>query len=99
MPLLINQVQKICNRLGPHGWGELLYKHGLNIASPNLKKELQKELQIDRTIKGFEDFAHEGIRGIEPGYPARSLLYHALASPNVNTGIDGLQLMLFPTLA
>ena len=39
--------------------------------------------QIDRTVPGFEDFALEGQRGIEPGRPARSLLFHALASPNV----------------
>ncbi|YBV93570.1 hypothetical protein M1D53_29005 (plasmid) [Bacillus sp. PK9-021] len=98
MPLLKEQVKQICNRLAPHGWRELLCKQGLDIATPALEAELQKELKIDRTIKGFEDFALEGKRGIEPGQPARSLLYHALASPNVNTSIDGSQLKVFPTL-
>src|SRR5258708_15902720 len=42
------------------------------------------------------DFAAGGVRGIEPGSPARSLLYHALASPNVLNGLDGQRLSYFP---
>jgi hypothetical protein len=41
----------------------------------------------------------EGERSIEPGRPARSLLYHALASPSVVTGARGEELAAFPTLA
>ena len=41
----------------------------------------------------------EGKRGIEPGNPARSLLFHALASPNVISGVDDEELDAFPTLA
>ena len=55
--------------------------------------------QIDRTIPGFEDFALEGTRGIEPGSPARSLLFHALASPNVFRDGAGNDLSAFPTPA
>src|SRR5205085_8625005 len=44
-------------------------------------------------------FAAEGHRGIEPGQPARSLLYHALASPNVVGTFSGKRLKKFPTLA
>ncbi|TYS22767.1 hypothetical protein FZC71_12635 [Bacillus subtilis] len=99
MTLLVNKVKQICNRLAPHGWRELFLKHGLNITSIDLEAELQKELNIDRTIRGFEDFALEGKQGIEPRHPARSLLYHALASPNVNTAIDGSELKVYPTLA
>ncbi|MEI5913409.1 hypothetical protein [Bacillus albus] len=99
MSSLKEQVKQICNRLAPHGWGELLYKHGLDIGASDLETELQKELKIDRTIAGFEDFALEGKKGIEPGQPARSLLYHALASPNVNKAIDGSRLSMFPTLS
>ncbi len=56
---------------------------------------------IDRTIPGFEDFAFEGKRGIEPGNPSQSLLFHALASPNVIKSGDETEpeLTLFPTLA
>jgi hypothetical protein len=55
--------------------------------------------QIDRTVPGFEDFALEGTRGIEPGSPARSLLFHALASPNVFADGSGNALGAFPTPA
>ncbi|AXR17081.1 MULTISPECIES: hypothetical protein [Bacillus] len=100
MPTLKEQVKQICNRLSPHGWGKLFYdKHGLDISAQDLEVELLRELKIDRTARGFEDFAYEGRRGIEPGQPARSLLYHALASPNVTIGVDGSQLEVFPTLA
>ncbi|PNK24785.1 hypothetical protein CBR59_28540 [Bacillus thuringiensis] len=99
MKALREQVKQICARLAPHGWGDLFWKHNLDITSSNLEEELQKDLDIDRTIKGFEDFSLEGKRGIESGQPARSLLYHALASPNVTIGVDGSELGVFPTLA
>jgi len=54
---------------------------------------------IKRSIDGFSDFAIEGKRGIEPGNPARSLFFHALASPNVTKGANGEGLSTFPTLA
>ncbi|OOR09981.1 hypothetical protein BW897_24785 [Bacillus cereus] len=97
---LIEQVRQICNRLAEHGWRDLFLQHGLDIAADDLKTELLKELpNINRQIKGFEDFAKEGKRGIEPGQPARSLFYHALASPNVIVGANNLELTTFPTLA
>ena len=97
---LIDDVRTACRRLVRHGWGELLAQHGLDIAADDLEGELRKELpSIDRRIPGFEDFASEGRRGIEPGQPARSLLYHAFASPNVVTGARGETLGDFPSLA
>jgi hypothetical protein len=99
---LIDDVKKICDRLAPHGWAALLRQFGLDITAADLKQELAKELQLTaakRQAQGFEDFALEGRRGIEPGHPARSLLYHALASPNVLTGVGGSALQEFPTLA
>jgi hypothetical protein len=93
-------VKKVCLRLGPKGWGGLLKHHGLDITKADLEKELSRELKgIDRTVPGFEDFALEGRRGIEPGIPARSLLYHALASANVVDDAAGHRLKDFPTLA
>ena len=81
---LIDEVTAICKRLESQGWKQLLLKHGLDISANNLKGELGKELtQIDRSIPGFEDFSLEGKRGIEPGSPSKSLLFHAFASPNV----------------
>lgn len=97
---LIEQVKQICTRLAPHGWRELLLHQGLDITATDLEAELAKELQnIDRNIEGFNDFALEGIRGIEPRKPARSLLFHALAAPSVVKNVDGSELTAFPTLA
>jgi hypothetical protein len=97
---LLTAVRKVCQRLAGHGWRELLLKHGLNITAPDLGAELSKTLpRINRRIKGFEDFALEGARGIEPTSPARSLLYHALASPRVIEGAGGAALTAFPTPA
>ncbi|PRW92640.1 hypothetical protein C7A07_28025, partial [Pseudomonas fragi] len=76
---LINQVNSICKRLAPSGWHNLLLHHGLDILAPDLEKELHKPVSADRTLPGFEDFALNGTKGIEPGKPAQSLLYHALA--------------------
>src|SRR5918995_7211641 len=84
---LIDGITAVCQRLAPEGWRDLLLavSHDeLDIASTDLSTMLARPLsQIDRTIPGFEDFALEGTRGIEPSSPARSLLFHALASPNV----------------
>ena len=96
---LIDQVKQICQRLAPFGWGNLLLRHGLDITATDLKQELSKPLsRIDRSLPGFEDFSGEGIQGIEPGIPAQSLLYHALASPNVMLDADGVEIQEFPSL-
>jgi hypothetical protein len=95
---LIDEVQNVCNRLAGQGWAMLLQKHGLDITSADLRTELERPLpRIDRNVPGFEDFAFEGSRGIEPGLPDRSLLYHALASPHV-VQVDGADLGEYPTL-
>ena len=100
---LIKEVFRLCQVLSKHGWRELLRDgHGLDIGlrSPTaLAEELDRsDLTVDRTVIGFEDFAGDATRGIEPGLPARSLLYHALASPNVLNNLDGRRLDYFPTL-
>lgn len=65
---LIDGVRLTCERLAGFGWLELLARHGLRIDSDDLAAELTTPLDaIDRTIAGFEDFAAEGKRGIEPG--------------------------------
>lgn len=84
MPL-IDEVATVCAQLSQYGWSDLLKRVcGLNINAADLKMELARKLDdIDRTAAGFDDFAIEGSRAIEPGKPAQSLLYHALASPGV----------------
>jgi hypothetical protein len=63
---------------------------GLDLAAANLKQELLAGgRQIDRHgIPGFADFALQSDRGIYPGDPAQSLVYHALASPCVHPTAD-----------
>lgn len=100
-PTLIEQVRGVCRNLLKREprWRALLKRHGMDIGVrvQDLARELERPLEIDRDVPGFEDFAQEGIRGIEPGKPARSLLYHALASPHVVT-LDGERdLREFPT--
>ncbi len=97
MGKLIDTVTAACARLAPAGWKDLLAAHGLDITAADLHGALLEPLTgIDRTLPGFEDFAAEGTRGIEPGRPAQSLLLHAFASPNVVSGTDGF-LRAFPT--
>src|SRR5918994_749617 len=102
-PSLIDQVTAVCERLAPEGWRDLLLavSHDeLDITTADLPAMLAQPLsEIDRTVPGFEDFALEGTRGIEPGSPARSLLFHALASPNVFEDAAGNDLSAFPTPA
>lgn len=86
---LIDDVQRICERLADHGWRDLLLRHGLDITAQNLANELDRELEIQRNRPGFEDFSPDGVRGIEPSRPGLSLLYHALASPAVHPTANG----------
>jgi hypothetical protein len=101
---LLDRVAAMWRRLGPAGWQDLLAAHGLNIppaSSPaDLAALLARPVPVDRTVPGFGEFAPDGVRGIEPGRPARSLLYFALASPTVRTRRDGqTPLAAFPTPA
>ncbi len=86
---LIEQATEILTRLASCGWDKVFIQHGLNIQADNLKSELLRTLtHIDRSCPGFEDFAINGTRGIEPGKPAMSLLFHGLASPQVTTFVE-----------
>jgi hypothetical protein len=87
---LINDLKDICQRLAGMGWQDLLRRHGLDLGAADLAAELARPLVgINRNLPGFGDFTTAGMRGIEPGRPAASLLYHALASPNVHPTPDG----------
>lgn len=102
---LVDEVKKVCDRLASKsGWRELLLEFGLDISAKDLKAELEKELdpakvKEGRKIPGFEDFSPDGKRGIEHCNPAGSLLFHALASPNVTKDHNSKDLPIFPTLA
>jgi len=100
---LIETIAVLCRRLTDYGWRDLLLQvtsGELDITAANLSRELSKRITtIRRNLPGFEDFAAEGYRGIEPGNPARSLLFHAFASPAVTQGAQGKPLTDFPTPA
>jgi hypothetical protein len=87
MPGILD-IKRICDRLSNFGWDHLLKRHGLDILSVNLEQELHRDISktIDRRVPGFGDFTNAGFSGIQPYNPAMSLLYHALASPNVHPG-------------
>ena len=92
MPAILESVRSTLVALGD-GWHQYLMRtQKVDIRAKDLAGELSKELPIDRTALGFADFDPMGKRAIEPGDPARSVLYHALASPNVlpklNDGSD-----------
>ncbi len=87
---LLSDVKAVCDNLAPKGWRKLLLdvtQNALDIQQPSeaaLKAELGKALAfIKRQHPGLEDFDRHASQGIAPGAPARSLLYHVLASPQV----------------
>ena len=86
---LIDPVKKACDRLAGKGWAALLARHGLDIRKADLAQELDRPLAIDRGVPGFEDLSMECERGIQPGLPAASLLYHAFARVDVHPTADG----------
>jgi hypothetical protein len=79
--------------LSKNGWADYLKNAlgvDLTLTGDALKTELLKDLDNNRLKKlmdqpesGFDDFA--GMNLIKPGFPAFSLLYHALASPRVRS--------------
>jgi hypothetical protein len=103
---VIDRVFSLCQRLSAMGWSARLREHGLDIraaSSGALATELGRDLSktVDRTRPGFEDFIRPAasglvVAGIVPGSPARSLLYHALASPRVL--LDGAGTEAYPSL-
>jgi hypothetical protein len=85
--------QQLLQWLKDNGWAAYLTESlrvNFDLQGNKLKEELLKELDKDKLsalrIKsdaGFDDFAGNSL--IKPGFPAYSLLYHALASPRVKS--------------
>jgi len=100
---LVDRAVAACRRLAPSGWRQFLLdvtSGELDLNDADLGTRLTRPLaRIDRTVPGFGDFDIAGTRPIEPGFPERSLLYHAFAVPSVVSGRNGLELTAFPTLA
>ena len=101
------ELRRVAGRLVDVGWDEGLRKHGLDLVAALARDDegfaqaLAADLAIDRDVPGFADFTTAGNRAIEPGKPAASLLYHAMASPFVHpdgTATPG-NASQYPTLA
>lgn len=80
--MTVEAVHALVLRLSP-GWHRALARHGLHLAdSPSAEAtetRLAQPLAIDWTDPGVADLCRATVRAIEPGDPARSLLYHLLA--------------------
>jgi len=77
---------KVWERLEKY-WGPYFEKAGLdlhNLDRHNLHERLTAQINIDFNVEGLEELSRDCRRGIEPGEPALSLLYHVMASPYVN---------------
>jgi hypothetical protein len=86
--VLEDAIRPLLARIKPF-WSQLLTQvAGLNPFEVDLTELANREIHTDRTQPGFEDFSPQGSRFITPGDPARSLLYHALASPLVHPAAD-----------
>lgn len=99
----MEKLQEILQRLGTNGWGPIFDLLNINPDSSTLRDDLltpitQSPIQL-ALIPGFGDIAPTARRPIEPGNPARSILFHALASPGVTATPDGTPLTIFPTPA
>jgi hypothetical protein len=67
-------------------WKPIFKQVGLNLSTRNedaFLRGLNSKVTVNRKYPGLQDFAADGVRGIEPFDPARSLFYHVLASPLV----------------
>ncbi len=105
---ILDEVKDLCDRLAAAGWRDrfLAVTNGaLDIRQPTataLQTALTSPLpEILRSIPGFEDFCAIASRAVTAGRPAQSLLYHALASPNVHptdSGEPSQDLDHYPTL-
>jgi hypothetical protein len=98
-----NEFTDLVAWLNKNGWGTYLKQIAnvnLTLMGTALNAELLKDLDAN-TLKnlsanpdrGFDDFA--GMNLIKPGFPAFSLLYHALASPRVRSS----SILAYPDLA
>ena len=99
----VADVVALVRSLEGRGWGPTFSAHGIDLADVHDAAGLLADRPgIDRTRLGFEDFAEQGRRLLEPGDPALSLLHHALAHPGVHPSADGKGIAsetAYPTLA
>ena len=79
-------------------WQDLFERvAGLDLGPATTAADLRVPGRVNRTQPGFADFDPAGRAGIEPGDPAASYIYHALASPMVKP--DGATPDQYPDVA
>jgi hypothetical protein len=78
--MLVDLVRDLLDRIAPI-WEAAFARHGLNLRAEDTASELARTLKIDWTDPRVADLCRSTYRAIEPGDPARSLLYHMLARP------------------
>jgi len=80
------QLWEVWQRLRPH-WTPYFKSAGLDltkVTTENFPEQLTAPIKINLRVPGLEDLSPQCQRGVEPGDPALSLFYHALASPHVH---------------
>ncbi|MEM6900475.1 MAG: hypothetical protein AAF583_11960 [Pseudomonadota bacterium] len=98
---LITEFKDTLDRLAGQGWNDLFQVLGIDINAQDLRAELLRPLAPANiaalsSAAGFEDLSANAVRPIEPSHPARSILFHVLASPAI-TGIEA-PFQGFPTV-
>lgn len=97
----VEKIWEVWQRLKPH-WTAYFKSAGLDLSDAtldNFSERLRTPIKnLRRDTDGLEDLSPQCQRAIEPGDPALSLFYHALASPHVrpskNAGAGA-----YPTIA
>lgn len=99
--MLVDEVHALLLDL-PAPWREAFKRHGLDLAGSGTPEEtanrLSRPLPIDRDDPRICDLCPDATRAIEPGDPARSLIYHMLAlsecpSPDAGVRLEALDLL------
>jgi hypothetical protein len=83
--VIVDDVKALWAHIQTTSWAAVFRAHGVR---PEVEKWHEANLRVDRRQPGFEDFAADARRAIEPGDPAHSLIYHALASPRVRPAAE-----------
>src|ERR1700756_4912751 len=99
--MLIDEIHTLVGKLSTP-WKDVLKRHGLDLSSSDSPQRtavlLSEGLKIDWQDRRVQDLCRSTERAIEPGDPARSLLYHMLAlsecpSPDGGISLEDIDLL------
>ncbi|CAE6702699.1 hypothetical protein R20943_00650 [Paraburkholderia aspalathi] len=93
--MLIDEIHTLVGKLSTP-WKDVLKRHGLDLSSSDSPQRtavlLSEGLKIDWQDRRVQDLCRSTERAIEPGDPARSLLYHMLALSECPSPYGGISL-------